>query len=241
LSASLSTLDGEAPKTGEALARRIEAEVIAAGWPVGAWLGSEPDLVARYGVSRSVLREAIRVLEHRMVARMRRGPGGGLIVTEPDASVVTGAAALYLDYQRVEASHLLQARSALELKCIELLTKRRLRETSARLQAQVATEATYTGAELIANSHEFHVLLAELTGDPALTLFINVLTQLTGEHSLPPELGAAHAGRNVYRTQRDHARIAEAIQAGDGSAASRLMLKHLEWVARGVADLEHSG
>ena len=67
------------------IARGIEAEVIATGWPVGAALGSEASLQRHYGVSRSVLREAVRLVEHHQVARMRRGPGGGLIVTEPDA------------------------------------------------------------------------------------------------------------------------------------------------------------
>ena len=94
--------DGEVVKTGVALARRIEDEVIAQGWPVDRWLGSEPELIERYGVSRAAFREAVRLLEHHGVARMRRGPGGGLIVSTPDSSVVTGAAALFLDYQRVQ-------------------------------------------------------------------------------------------------------------------------------------------
>src|SRR5690349_11753302 len=61
--------NGRPRKAAEALARRIQAEVIADGWHVGAYLGSEPDLLARYDVSRSVLREAIRLLEHNSVAR----------------------------------------------------------------------------------------------------------------------------------------------------------------------------
>ena len=42
-------LQGE--KLGAAVARRIESEIIDLGWPTGSVLGSEADLIARYGVS----------------------------------------------------------------------------------------------------------------------------------------------------------------------------------------------
>jgi len=47
-----------ATKSAEALARRIEAEIVADGWQVGQLIGTEPELLALYGVSRPVLREA---------------------------------------------------------------------------------------------------------------------------------------------------------------------------------------
>src|SRR5438067_13885634 len=65
-------------KLGVVVARQIEAEILDRGFPVGEVVGSEAGLIERYGVSRAVLREAIRLLEHRNVAAMRRGPGGGL-------------------------------------------------------------------------------------------------------------------------------------------------------------------
>src|SRR5580700_9371677 len=87
------------PKLAEKLASDIEREILAAGWPVGAIIGSEKELLDKHGVSRAVLREAIRLLEHHMVATTRSGPGGGLIVTAPDPDVVTGSVALFLEYQ----------------------------------------------------------------------------------------------------------------------------------------------
>ena len=64
-------------------AGRIVDDVVALGWPIGTVLGSESDLLERYGVSRAVFREAVRLVEHQQVASMRRGPGGGLVVSEP--------------------------------------------------------------------------------------------------------------------------------------------------------------
>jgi DNA-binding FadR family transcriptional regulator len=230
--------DGEGPplKTGEALARRIEGEVIAQGWPIGKWLGSEPELLERYGVSRSVLREAVRLLEHHMVARMRRGPGGGLTVTAPDASAVTSAAALYLDFERVEPAHLYNARSVIELKCLELALERLASHGIDRLREIVAREALCEPVEFVARSHELHMTIADLSGDPALRLFMRVLLNLTGEHSPPAERTARVAARELSIARRAHADIVASVVDRDLERASTHMLEHLTWIARGMQD-----
>lgn len=64
---------GQADKLASILARDIEADIVRRGWAVGESLGSELALQQRFGVSRSVLREAVRLVEHHQVARMRRG------------------------------------------------------------------------------------------------------------------------------------------------------------------------
>src|SRR5436190_21321141 len=86
-------------KLAEQTAAKIEMAIAAQGWPLGSVIGSESDLLAEYGVSRAVLREAVRLLEHDNVARMRRGPGGGLVVTVPDTQAVTRAADRFLRYR----------------------------------------------------------------------------------------------------------------------------------------------
>ena len=70
---------GPADKRASKIARQIEADIVRRGWTIGESLGSERDLQQRYEVSRSVLREAVRLVEHHQVARMRRGPNGGLL------------------------------------------------------------------------------------------------------------------------------------------------------------------
>src|SRR5487761_879245 len=82
--ADLSAGRAKSAKLAESAARRLEAEIAEVGWPVGQILGSEPELIERLGVSRAIFREAVRLLEQDNVASMRRGPGGGLIVTAPD-------------------------------------------------------------------------------------------------------------------------------------------------------------
>src|SRR5271154_7418735 len=83
-------------KRAAKVADLIIEDVMALGWPVGEVLGSETDLLERYQVSRAVFREAVRLVEHQQVARTRRGPGGGLVVTEPTVDAVIDAVVLYL-------------------------------------------------------------------------------------------------------------------------------------------------
>src|SRR3546814_20446629 len=64
----------------------------------------------RYGVSRAVLREAVRVLEHHQVAKMRRGPGGGLFVSEPGVAATTEAVALHLHRLAIPTAQLFEVR-----------------------------------------------------------------------------------------------------------------------------------
>jgi DNA-binding FadR family transcriptional regulator len=100
------------------LAERVEEEIIASGWPVGKVLGSEAELIERYGVSRAVFREAMRIVDHHGVAEMRRGPGGGLVVVAPKADAAVRTLSLNLEYLDLTPEQINEARLAIELNCV---------------------------------------------------------------------------------------------------------------------------
>jgi DNA-binding GntR family transcriptional regulator len=77
-------------------------------------------------------------------------------------------------------------------------------------------------------THDFHLLLADLTGNPAMRLFVQVVAQVTGALS-PRSPSLDETASEVHRT---HQRIAEAILDGDVDAAERRMRRHLETVVR---------
>ncbi|MET0887757.1 MAG: FCD domain-containing protein, partial [Mycetocola sp.] len=196
----------------------------------GRVMGSEADLLARLGVSRAVLREAIRVLEHHDVAFMRRGPGGGLVVKAPDSAAAVRACALSLGFRNATWEQVFEARRALELRCVEIAAGTideagiaRLRE--AQEDEKRAQEAGQVG------THDLHVILAEITGNPAFALFIDVLTQLSSGGGSPEQ--ASHAAVEVRRA---HDKIVEAVIAGDASLARHRMQTHLNamgpWLER---------
>lgn len=215
-------------KSGEALARRIEAEIVADGWPVGRLIGTEPDLLAQYGVSRPVLREAVRLLEYHMVAESRRGAGGGLRVTAPDPSAVTETAALYLDYVGVLASEMYSARSVLQVRCLELAIERLTEDGIRQLRDLVERLNTTEFNRLHELDHQVETLIAELSGDRVLTLFVKVLLQLAYQHGVPAEERLAQPDRTA-EWRRQQVALAEAVLDGDAATARVRLLRYLEW------------
>lgn len=226
-------------RLAESVSTQIEKDVIELGWPVGRLVGSERDLIERYGVSRAVFREAVRLVEHHQVARMRRGPGGGLIVTEPDPGVVRNAARLYLRRAQVRRNHLLEARAALELAAVasatEGLTEEGIAELTAALQVEQDLHAR--GIER-GYSRRIHATIAHLTGNPAIELFVEVLAQLD-EDLVHDDWGARgepserQGSASVEQSHHAHKAIVEAMIAGDAALAQHRMRRHL----RAIADL----
>jgi DNA-binding FadR family transcriptional regulator len=220
--------NGGASKMAEELARTIFRDVAERGWPTGDVLGSEAELIERYDVSRAVLREAVRLLEYHQIARMRRGPGGGLVVTEPGVDPIAEAMTLYLEYQGVTPSHLYEARVALELAAIELATSRLDDRGVAALQASLCAEQDGADRDLNQISHELHMVVAELGGNRLLVLFLRILVLLSARHTTPrPDAVDLSHAELAARVHKVHAKIVEAIVAGDASLARHRMQRHL--------------
>jgi DNA-binding FadR family transcriptional regulator len=224
-------------KLASQVARGIEAEVVRQGWPVGRSLGSEMELRERFGVSRSVLREAVRLVEHHQVARMRRGPNGGLFVTAPDAGPATRAMVIYLEYVGTTVSDLLQARVLLEPLAAGLAAERITEEGIDRLRAALADEVDRLDEPGIRSQDALHVLLAELSGNPALRLFVDVLTRLTTRY--------AHTSQRTPKTRvraaktdshTEHNAVVGAVIAGEGARAQTRLTRHLQAVAAWIAE-----
>lgn len=226
-------------KRAEQLAAEIEREIIESGWPVGQSLGTEERLLERHIVSRAVLREALRILEHRMVARMKPGPGGGLIVAEPREEIVWDVVDLYLEYRGVTPRDIFEARQTLESAAVELAARRIDESGIASLRDRVARELRGHGDaergrdvsvfDAQMRGDEFHTLIADLSGNPAIQIFVRTLSALTWQR-----YRSRVAKKKVepgHGVGKDHVGIAEAIISGDAALARARMLRHLEDLA----------
>jgi DNA-binding FadR family transcriptional regulator len=216
-------LPGASPssKRAEKVTDLIVADVLALGWPVGALLGSEAELIARYKVSRAVFREAVRLVEHQQVARTRRGPGGGLIITEPTVDAVIDAVVFYLYRAEARLDEVFEARLVLE-EIVTDLAPVRLDEDAVRGLRGFAVQ---DDADLDSDPRALHALLASISRNPALELFVDVLMRVTMLYSAD----WLSLGRSVrVQTAHAHGRIAAAVLDGDASLARHRMRRHLE-------------
>jgi DNA-binding FadR family transcriptional regulator len=184
----------------------------------GEQLPSERELSEQIGVSRNVLREAFRVLEHRGFIRVR--PGAGRFVRPIDdrerSSLGNDAAGTL---ERASLADALEARLLIEPELVRLAANRRTNGDAKRL-----FKIARTGNDWKAN-RAFHVAVAEIGGNFALRAIVEELLDLSQEIRQ----------RDHYRNDsssdtllKEHLAIAEAIAAGDATAAVRLMRSHLK-------------
>jgi len=210
----------------QALVSELTEDIRAANWVEGTNLGSEAELIQRFGVGRNVLREATRILEQQGIARMQMGRGGGLVITSPEATSTAHALEMYLASRNVSGGHVLEAKREVELTCARLAARRTNNMWANRLREAVAYERqTPTDHIREIGSSNIHIVIAEMTGNPALILFIEALTHLSA--SYVPQRSAESGAENAYAA---HARIAEAVARGDEAAAVREMSAHLDQV-----------
>lgn len=229
---SQGTDDGSVGKLASQVARNIEAEIIQRGWPIGEMLGSEPSLREYYGVSRSVMREAVRLVEHHRVANMRRGPNGGLLVAAPDAAPAARALVIYLEYIGTSIDDLMHARLLLEPQAASLAAERISEDGIARLRQALRDEVEHQHEPGAFSQNPLHVLIGELSGNPVLQLFIDVLTRLTARyaHTSRPATKSELA-ESKERSRFRHKAIVDAVTGGDGGLAKAALTNHLDEVA----------
>ena len=166
-----------------------------------------------YRVSRSVLREAVRLLEYHAVARTRRGPGGGLVVAEPQAQASVDTIALYLQYRQPGGEDLRLVRDAIEIDNVAKVVKRRhAPDVRAFLDTHrwVIGEADDDPRKAGMEEFLFHTGLAQLAGNAVLELFLRILVELFRRHwASTAQPIPSHS--DLADVQRAHLRIIEAI------------------------------
>jgi DNA-binding FadR family transcriptional regulator len=193
-------------------------------------VGTEAELIEREGVSRALLREAVRLLEHHQTARMRRGPGGGLFVMAPSANAVTDVAAIYLARRGLRPVELTELRTGVEVAIVDLAATRIDAEGRLGIEEALARELTATDAERAEAVHDLHAAIANAAHNRVLDLVALVLIRLSRLHQI--ERLAEKARKQIQvEVHRTHQGIADAVMGGDRELARHRMRRHLEALA----------
>jgi GntR family transcriptional repressor for pyruvate dehydrogenase complex len=208
------------PKAAEMLADDIKREILGNGLEVGSPLPPEPELIARSGLGRASVREALRLLEAEGLIEIRRGTTGGIFVGEPDGSGLTRSLALVLTLSKTPLRDLCAYRKMVEPPAATLAAGSPNRQQREDLLAL----AEHAPGNSYDNEVEFHVRLGELADNQFLRVLLMVPNNLLRAH-LEREVISAE---DVTEANRAHQSIARAIASGDGARAGRAMLKHLD-------------
>jgi DNA-binding FadR family transcriptional regulator len=201
-------------KLAEGVAAAIARDIMAMGWPVGRSVGSMQGLLARYGVSHAVLREAVRQIEQNGLAVMRRGAGGGLVISQRPEDVAAQTLATYLQLTDVDISELTAANNLAEDAILTAAQATHLRVLAAQLEGGRISEV-----ELVVRYNRFIAALSDAACNPLLS----VMSKAALRSTLPAlALGdQAKHGMNEHAVAfaRRWVATTEAVIAGDAAAA----------------------
>ena len=198
------------------IVRRVVESILAQKLQPGERLG-ENELAGLFGVSRTVIREALMQLQARGLVEVRSRKGWFVIEPGPEEARDAFAARRALEGGMLRHSEGLPLQSAI----------RRLREHI------VDEQRTLEGSDLAARAFalaDFHVCLAECLGHRALS---RVLRDLTARTTL---VAIRYQGKHdATESCADHARIVDAIETGDLDTAEALMIEHIGTVESSLA------
>ncbi len=196
----------------------------------------EADLASRFGVHRSTIREALRVLEQEGLLRR---VGKRLVVTVPSHSALAGAAERALRMHQVTYRDVWEVANTLEPLCAQLAAERISDAELTRLDTnlQQTAKLVTNGESPVAATIEFQSLIAEATRNQALLLArapVSLL-MLSGYATIAPALP-----QSGPRLLEAHRHVLDSLRRHDVESAVSWTRKHLADHRRGfeVAGLD---
>lgn len=220
------------PKTSEVVAAEIIRNIASQNLQPGDRLPLEADMLVQYRVSRSSLREALRLLEVQGLIAIRPGPGSGTVVGRVSPAAFARMMTLHLHMMSADYDSLLSAWVSLEGTMASLAAQNpdraRVKATMAPFVAdshlQTVKSCTFDAA--MDEAFGFHARVFDLADEPVLSLLTSSIGYIVTDQVLT----------SVTRTEMEdhiiqhHQLIAKAIDAGDAGEAHRLMTEHLNHV-----------
>ena len=217
----------------------IEADLAAGRLLVGGRLPGERVLAERYGVSRSSVREAIRVLEAMGLIRTATGSGpdaGATLISDP-AAPIGAAMRWHLASRHLPVADLVQTRVLIESWSVREAAGRSDLDLGPARELLAAMDAPgLTATRFLALDTRFHVALAELAGNVVIAAVMAALREGIEGYVTAAVDRLADWPRMATRLRSEHAGMLEAVAAGQPGLAAELVAGHITgfYAATGV-------
>lgn len=221
------------------VSEQIREAILSGRIPTGELLPTETALAAQFGVTRSTVREAIRLLEQSGL--LGRAGRKRLTVSLPSLESASRAMNAAMLMHRVTFKDLWEISMGLEPLAARLACATRDKRDLALLAANLERTRTALNddEELLEAEIEFHDLVARATRNHALLLARQPLNQLFYP-AYRPVIERLKPGKRILES---HTRICEAIRANDPDTAAEWAEKHMRDFRRGIlmAKLDFEG
>lgn len=211
------------PRVYQEVADRIQRMIASGHLRPGDRLPPERELAEQFGVSRTSVRDAIRVLE--LLGQVEARQGEGTIVREGALVNMVAPLATAVSMQRAFVGDLMEVRLLLEPAMAAHAAERATSDELAELDALLARQELKVreGVAAVDEDAAFHYLIARASRNQVVLRVVDVLMDLLRESrqrslQLPGRARSSLAG---------HRRILAALRAGRADVAAAAMRAHL--------------
>jgi GntR family transcriptional repressor for pyruvate dehydrogenase complex len=226
------------PQTvADQVADQLRSLVTSGEYKPGDRIPSERELALRLGVGRPAVREALRELKTHGLLTSGRGAQGTTVASLPSPSFAEPMAPL-LGQGAERIIELMEVRSAVEIEAAGLAARRATLEDLHRLSVLVTT-----AGEMVTPDDDvaFHAAIADATHNPLFERIIQEPVGLLHDHMAAILDAYYQEPGGAVALQQQHEAIRQAIRSGDEGKARQAMRRHLDHVARGLAQLVGAG
>jgi len=217
-------------RLSDQISNQIKKLIISKNIQVGEKLPAERELASQIGVSRVVIREALRSLEQAGFIEIRPGPAGGSFVSNKLYKPLFDAIYDLLQDGDLTLSHFFQAREAVESFNIQLAIKHfakkdleELKEINIKLSEDLQNSGNYHFHNMA-----FHVKIAEITGNPLLKLLVGALLSIL-KVIYPDPRQSEDFVKALYKR---HLAIIDAIEKKDINLCKKLIIEDVSYTAK---------
>ncbi|WP_299033362.1 FadR/GntR family transcriptional regulator [uncultured Pseudokineococcus sp.] len=223
----------------ELVLAHLEGELVAGRVALGGRLPAERALAEQLGVSRSSVREAVRVLEAMGVVRTAAGSGpeaGAVVVGEP-AAPLGAALRLHAATSRLPIADVVATRVLLETWAVAEAARRAragagpdLADADRLLGAMdaAAEEAPDDAARYHLLDAEFHVALAAAAGNAVVEAVMASLREAIHGYVMAAVPALPSWPTTVARLRLEHRSVLDLVRAGSPDEAAAAVRAHIE-------------
>jgi DNA-binding FadR family transcriptional regulator len=229
-----------AMKTGFLIAAGLRERIVRGELAPGDALPVESALIEQLGVSKSVVREALRILEMEGLVSVRRGVGGGSKVTRPSIVTVSQAVGVHLQLQAVSILDVWTSHCDLVLTAIERLAQNPDADSIAAIGAAIdLLEAKVGGrSDYSVGLTEVAEELVQRAGNATQHLLISALSEVIASELATADALLSYAETDVQqRIVRALRIVVKHVAAGRNKAACRTYKQEADAIAEGLQTL----
>ncbi|OKL43800.1 FCD domain-containing protein [Pseudovibrio exalbescens] len=218
----------------QSIAEDLKNKIAEGEYPVGSKLPPERVIAQDFGISRTVVREAVIMLEIEGIVSVRKGSGIQVISTNTiqmdsgNSRTETALRLLLSEMEKAGPFEMLQARQMVECMIVELAAKNITNEDIAELEAIQLRAQHEDRARDSSWDRDFHIRLAEATGNSVLAVLVQLMWEGRSENPLWKNLHSHIEEKDLNSWCAEHQLIMDALIARDPASARKAMWAHIE-------------